>query len=330
MSGWSSAGFPVEFRFRNHYQVAHTLASAVLERSIAAGGNMEMTNDRIPLLTLKWDWYYWDYPLKKLFTTGLLSIASCFCEPEKAYDFENYPVLENWNPDSLQKRLGGDYLEYSPFVDKDKWAVFVYRVLNLCYVKRVPVRQDNPRPVFSGTRFRRVRTVPEKVLTELKNADFYYNDRENIGSSIQFVKYDNGSGMVTAIQSICGFSTAYNYKCPCDVTFYGCAVKGECDEFSTLGAADVNGDPVQENVWFCAGKPAEGDVFDLYARKTLDFPDSELPDALPQLEYDKVWKHGFELKKLDISTSSVTYNGYAVCDYYNHFKYQLKNGEQTR
>ncbi len=330
MSSWESDGFPVDFRFRNHYQVARTLASAVLERSIAVGGNMEITEETFQIFREKWDWKYWDYPLKKLFTTGLISIACDFCDPEKAYDFENYPALENWTPDTLQKRLGKDYLEYSPFIDKDKWAVFVYRILNLCYVKRVPVRQLNPRPVYSGTKIRSVRVVPEKVLDELKKAEFYYNNNENVGSSIEFTRNDDSSGTVTAIQCICGFSTAYNSKCPCDVTFYGCAEKGSCDEFSTLGATDVNGNPIQENVWFCAGKSGEDDILYRYAIKTLSFPDSELPDALPALEYGETHRRGFDLKKLDISTSSVTYNGYAVCDYYNHFKYQLKNGEPTR
>jgi hypothetical protein len=261
-------------------------------------------------------------------TTGLLDIAGRFCDPEKAYDFENYPALENWNADSLREKLGSDYVEYSPFVDKDKWAVFVYRVLNLCYVRRVPVYEFTPAGDRGGSKVRLASHTPSKVIEYLKSQDFGYC-RTNAGSCISAVKYDTGFGVIDVTQRVCGFSTLLTAVVPCNVTFYGYAEKGSCDEFSALGARDVNGELIEENSWFCAGSPGEDDFVNggFCALKTLDFPDQELPSAFPELTYGKVWKRGFDLKKLDISTDSTVYNGYAVCDYLEHFKYQLKNGE---
>ena len=327
MSSWNNAGFPDLFRFRSQTQCAEALASAICERSLAAGGNIRVTGDTFTTLDSKWLWEYWDLPFQDFLTTGLLSLAGCFCDPEKAYDFENYPELENWNADSLSAKLGKDYLEYTPFIDKDKWAMFVYRVLNLCHTKRVPVRQVNPRPVFSGTTVRYAYGTPDKVLGELKKKEFHYNDRENVGSSISAILYDDNSGCVEVTQHIGGFSTAYDPDSPCNVTFFGCPEKGSCDEFSALGARDVNGELIQENRWFCAGTAKDGDVLDTYVRKTLDFPDSELPTALPELTYGKFWKRGFELKILNASTDYIC-NAYAVCDYLKHFKYQIKYGEK--
>jgi hypothetical protein len=168
-------------------------------------------------------------------------------------------------------------------------------------------------------------------MERLKYQDLNYVGG-NRGSSFAAVKYDDGSGMIDVEQRVCGFSVLLASAAPCDVTFYGYAEKGTCDEFSPLGARDVNGELIRENHWFCAGSPGEGDFVNggLCARKTLDFPDTELPSTLPELAYDKVWKKGFDLKKLDISTDDTEYVGYAVCNYFNHFKYQLRNGEPTR
>ena len=310
-------------RFRTHLQTADILVSAISERYLASGTVSDVselrTNMQIFDLKWKWDWTYRKEEFINFMTSGVLTLAGNFCDPEKAYDFENYPDLPNWTVDSLKEKLGSDYLQYTPFADKDKFLVFICRILELCRVRRVPVYQNSSRPVFAGTKYRKVRTTPEKALDELKKAEFYSNDRKNTGSSIEFLQYNDGSGMLTATQYVCGFSAEYNSKLPCKVAFYGCAVKGACDEFAALGAKDANGEPVRENVWFCAGSPGEGDIFDNYVRKTLDFPDSELPDFIPDLEYGRVWKRGFELKKPENSDCV----GYAVCDFSEHFNMEI-------
>ena len=324
MSSWQNAGFPDDFRFTSHTKCVTALAEAICERSLAAGGSTEVTQETFMTLDSKWIWDHWNITLDEFMTSRLMTIAGYFCDPEKAYDFENYPELENWNADSLREKLGADYLEYSPFIDKDKWAMFVYRVLNLCYTRRVPVRRVNPRPVYSGTKVRYTNSLPEKALDELKQKEFYYNDRENVGSSISVIREVDYSRFVDVTQHICGFSTAYNPASPCDVTFFGCPEKGSCDEFSALGARDVNGKLIQENKWFCAGTASDGDILSTYVRKTLEFPDSELPSILPELDAGEVWKRGFELKTLNNSTDYIC-NAYAVCDHLKHFKYQIRN-----
>ena len=327
---WTDAGFPDKFRFRTHTALSLALGAALFERETSANGDPGMHEEDLIVFNDKWLWdsrEYFNVSFTSLLTTGFLKLAGCFCDPEKAYDFENYPALENWNTDSLRQKLGSDYVEYSPFVDKDKWALFVYRVLNLCYVRRVPVYEIPPRYDWGGSQIRRADDTPSEVMERLKRADFVYPG-SNQGSSISAVKYDDGSGTVEVEQRVCGFSTLITH--PCEVTFYGYAEKGTCDEFSPLGARDAEGKLIRENTWFCAGVAGEPVNNDTCARKTLDFPDSELPSTLPELTYGKVWKKGFDLKKLDISTDSATHNGYAVCNYQNHFKYQTKNGENDQ
>ena len=324
MSSWTDAGFPDSFRFRSHLHCVRTMYAAALERGLASGSNMELTDDTFQLFEEKWWWHYGDpygyvgTRLRDYLSTGILDIAGCFCDPEKAYDFENYPELENWTKDSLKEKLGKDYIEYSPFVDKDKWAMFVYKVLNLCYTRRVPVYSSSRDRFISGPIFRSAEgNSADLVLTRLRNSEWREATSTCFGSQW---RVDVSEGFYYISQNAGGLGIRYNQKSPCKISFYTEAVKGECDVFSALGATDHYGNPVTADRMFLAGVVNPEQVTDgVSAYVRFRFPDSAMP-ALPDRLSTGTYITGFDLKEFSAQDGNVTV-GYAVCDHLKHFKY---------
>ena len=330
---WSAGGFPYGFRFRKPREVFSVICNAMAERSVAlhhldssadtSGSRHEVqaiTQKGICILDKKHIFNIGNYEPKHnmwhFMEKRIMQIAACYCDPDKAYDFENYPDLENWTPESLEDKLKEDYVRFSAFCDKEKYLLFIYKVLNLCKVRRT-FAADSP---VGGAR----RTVGvdgdgyylyserEKALDILKSRGFV-NMNNN---SHKFVVRCDVDETYSFSQYKTRFVTWVDETRPCDITFYGCALSEGIDEFSSCGV-----DGVKENKWFCAGTPKTFETVNGVSAAVLEleFPDSEIP-AIRKLDPMTVFTTGFTLKKLQAGNKNDCY-GVVVRDQSKYLKY---------
>lgn len=325
-SAWQAAGFPFGFRFRNPMEIFRTICSAMAERSCADSRincHIDTEDNRIDAGALKnmpknlRDKNYWHFGsegesrnLWYFLQRRIYQIASCFCDPEKADDFEHYPDLENWTYESLEDKLKDDCVRFSAFCDREKFLLFVWKVLNLCCVRRVGVVNDNSCGyVREHLGIPSYDNIPE-ALEELKNIP--YRNGQNRGQL--FVTKCNGIGDYSLLQSSGRFVTWVDDTRPCDIKFY-CLPQDGYDEYSNFGIGGI-----KPGRWHCAGKP---DIFETTGRvKTaaveFPFPDSEIP-AVPELQKNKSHSVGFTLQEFKVAGETCC--GYAVRDYRNYLKY---------
>ena len=332
VSAWTQAGFPFGFRFRNPRDVFHTICQAMAERSI----NFDQTDhvdtskyayrpevwgvdNRPEVLRKKHNWYpgevYNGTGMFEFMRDRIFLIASRYCDAEKAHDFENYPELENWTPESLEEKLKGDYVKFSHFCDREKYLIFIYKVLNLCSVRRVPVFED-----YEGSGRERSTGL-----------DAFYSGKEAKESLLKrsFRKSDQAYQSLAAYHSSAGEYKLYQYGTrfitwldktrPCDIKFYAYA-KDDLDEFCNFGVKNIKPDS-----WFCAGEPDIVESSNKYQMhrdlliKELEQPDSNLPE-IPVLERNSIWESGFSLLKWGGNTYNKNY-GYAVRDQRKYLKF---------
>ena len=333
-SGWQEAGFPFGFRFRNPTEIFLHICKAMAERSMAQD-HIESTLDTDGLrlderavtqdpgtlnrLDYRHRWslgYEGDLSNMWYFLKDyIFKIAGCYCDADKAYDFESYPELENWTPESLEDKLKENYVKFTAFCNKEKYLMFLYRVLNLCSVRRVSVAQS-----AAGGLSRRV-TTNDKIfyydeiddaMKLLKSKDFHKSNFLNQ----KFKVSCNYIGRYELEQNSIRFLSWVDDKRPCDMTFYGFATDEGIDEFSPLGVENV-----ALNKWFCAGK---ADIYERVkgvqaAAVEFKFPDSEIP-AVPRLAKNECWTKGFSLKEFRNSEWNSCY-GMVVRDQRNYLKY---------
>ena len=332
-SAWTQAGFPYGFRFRNPRDVFHTICCAMAERSV----NFDQTDwsdtdsiyayrpevwgvDNPPEpLKRKNIWYPGDVyngtGIFEFMRDRIFLIASRYCDADKAHDFDNCPELENWTPESLEEKLKGDYVRFSPFCDREKYLLFIYKVLNLCSVRRVPVFEESGccrrRDSGDGTYFSG--SEAKDVLIERSFSPGYDKAYH------RFEAYCSAAGEYKLYQYGTRFITWVDGKRPCDIEFYAYA-EDNLDEFSSFGS-----DNIRKNSWFCAGKPdITEEINDIMGTRKaavleLEFKDSALPE-IPVLERQSLWQCGFSLKKSG-GDRNHQYYGYAVRDQRKYLKY---------
>lgn len=316
---------PASFQFRAPLDVIKELCRAMAERAIAEDVNdasdtmdhklrIECSSDLFHLLDRKFDWRYGNGSSVKdtfwyFLKNRVFEIASHYCDPEKAFDFDRYPDLENWTHDSLQERMKEEFIEYKPFISKEKYLIFLYKVLNLCCVRRVEL------PDLYGS-----------SLYRTSGNGYYYYEIANEGIDVlKSSPYTNGYAVGQKFITLCDeygyyyftqfrgkFNTWVENKRPCDITFYAFASSDGVDEFSSCGAANV-----QKNKWFKAGVPTE--TSSNTATLVLDYPDSSIPPVV-RLERGREKSVGFNYKTWRGQKYAVCY-AYAVRDHRKYLKY---------
>ncbi|MBO5765947.1 MAG: hypothetical protein J6S24_06650 [Lentisphaeria bacterium] len=316
-SNWK---IPEDFRFRRPLEVVEELISAMKERSTGDQlaeehpvYRVELRSNLFRILSEKYSWTLDNGSSDKLtfwyfLKNRVLEIASRYCDPDKAYDFDRYPDLENWTPESLKERMGSDYVEFNCFVSKEKFLIFLYKVLNLCCVRRVPI------PDYFGSGLVRSNYYydpwygsPEDGLKLLKESEF----RDIYATGHNLTVHCNGQNKYEYTQFRGKFNTWIDPARLCDVTFYAFASTQGVDDFSPIGTS------ARADSWFCAGK---ADTFaDGKASLTLDFPDSYL--FVPSLTSGNTRVKGFKYKTWYYTPLSADCYGYAVRDQRKYLKY---------
>ena len=329
MSAWTDAGFPFGFRFRNPRDVFYSICCAMAERTTINSQTedfyFENRRDEVfykknPPRPFQAKNYLNGYSTSNSETVfqfmknRIMQIASCYCDPDKAYDFENYPNLENWTAESLEDKLKEKYVKFTPFCDREKYLLFIYHVLNLCTVKRAAVV-----PEYGCGKYR---------FAWGRNGDEYYNMNEAkndiVKADFSLTDFGNPINAVSVYTKDNGYFTLYQYKPrflswidenrPCDITFYGFASDYTVDEFYNFGA-----DYIKRNKWFRVGETNITEEINgkLRVSRELDIPDSILPASIPVPDRHKSYKIGF-------SSGTDSYDmpyAYAVRDQRNYLKY---------
>ena len=337
-SAWLEGGFPRGFRLKNPASVFEVICKAMAERSIAADNAdslVDTEGSRIDVNAVEYNpiktnrlerKHFWDLGYHGVKTNiwyfmkeQILKIASCYCDPDKAYDFENYPDLENWTPESLEEKLREDYIKFSAFCDREKYLLFIYKVLNLCSVRRVGTADS----AASGN-YRWINT---------QNGYFTYDDKDEMIELLKSRDFSLGACRGFTFMTHCDhlnryelyqysprFVTWVDDDRPCDITFYGCASDSGIDEFSPMGVENV-----KLNKWFCAGQPTINETVGNIKAAVLEFeyPDTLIPD-IPELGRSSQWVKGFELKRFKSPVGNLCY-GIAVRDQRNYLKYFEKD-----
>jgi hypothetical protein len=241
-----------------------------------------------------------------------MDIACCYCDPDKAYDFDNYPDLEHWTRESLEDKLKEHYVEFSPFCDKEKYLMFIYRVLNLCTVRRVPVRSE-----YGTARYRDSGDI-SGLYEDIDNVKKAMTDKPfTLASSPthRFSVWTTSLKYYKMEQYGIRFFTWIDDLRPCDTTFYGFA-EDTYDVFSAPAGLNI-----KKNSWFCAGVPDHVEDYHGVKRLVLELEaaDVDIRD-IPELPRDSTWRSGFSLKYFSNSNLNSCF-GYAVRDQRKYLKY---------
>lgn len=222
----------------------------------------------------------WDYcSFLEFLSQRIFKMAKSYIDPDKAYDLVNYPQLDGWSKESLKEKLGDKFLEFSPFVPKWQYLVFMCEVFKLCHVKR-----------FSATFENLSRSAAEnsnEIKSVLKTEEFVTGGR---GQGIEFSRDELDDDCYLS-ESKYSHSTFDPGKA--EYKLYAYVTKGKFDTFDTFGALDVDGNALTENAWCCIPT-------------NLNF-ESRI-DSLPFPAHGESYSMGFTFEKV-----------FAVCDYSAHF-----------
>ena len=325
MSAWTDAGFPFGFRFRNPRDVFYSICCAMSERSLNYSQTVNVDDeehyehvkarnnpprpfqDKNRLVSSNKDTVF------KFMQSQIMQIASCYCDPDKAYDFENYPNLENWTAESLEDKLKEKYVKFTPFCDREKYLLFIYHVLNLCTVRRAAVVSENGCEKYRDTGdMRYYYSNLDKAKKDLINTEFSLRYSYNPANKLSVYRYDAGDYQLS--QSKIRFLSWIDENRPCDITFYAFASDYQIDEFYNFGA-----DYIKKNKWFRVGEPniTEEIKGKLRVSRELDIPDDKLPTNIPELERKTGYSIGFSS---GVDADYMPY-AYAVRDQRKYLKY---------
>ena len=324
VSAWQDAGFPFGFRFKTPLQIFLAVCSAMEERSV----NTDQLDFHDQLdENYRPEVQYLHYPplrftpkhyslstkdMLKFMRDRIFEIAACYCDPDKAYDFDNYPELENWTRESLEDKLKEHYVSPGAFCDVEKYLLFIYKVLNLCCVRRVHVADEygtvKIRKSPGDNEYDQIAKEKEMML----NTDYILS---NYPESHSLTVSCSDGGYYILIQKCIRFLTWVDDKRPCDVKFY-CYAGSNTDKFSDLSAGNVT-----RNSYFCAGVPDKTEILEGNRRTVLElpFPDTAIP-AIPVLQRNTTWCCGFT-PEIFVNAHYNQCYAYAVRDQRNYLKY---------
>ena len=336
MSAWTNAGFPFGFRFRNPRDVFYSICCAMAERTTINSQTedfyFENRRDEVfykknpprPFQAKDQLNGYWTSNSETVFQfmkNRILQIASCYCDPDKAYDFDNYPNLENWTAESLEDKLKEKYVKFTRFCDREKYLLFIYHVLNLCTVKRAEVTIEYGCEKYrdTGDRYYYYGDL-DKAKSYLISRDFSLYHSYNPANKLNVYRYDSGDYKLS--QHKIRFLSWIDENRPCDITFYGFASDYQIDEFYNFGV-----DYIKKNKWFRVGEPNITEEIEkkLRVSRELDIPDNKLPASIPELERRTGYSIGFSSGVNTDNMSGVDADkmpyAYAVRDQRNYLKF---------
>ena len=280
------------FRFRKPKDILNYLRLAMFEKDIrrSTSGSTDDANRKewqfdkfYPrVFGRKWNWgesSQYD-GLDRFLEERVLQIASTYCDPDKAYDFENYPELEYWSSDALEDKLKEKYVRFSPFCDKMKYLLSLCHILELCCVKRAPCRVEGRERTGSGRWAENsslTGTYSNCMKALLKNQSWVSAGYDSGTAPTNMILFTTSNGP-RILQRQIQFSTWVDDTRPCDIKFFACA-EDTLDEFSSFGAVDYYGNAIVKNKWFCAGVPDT--VNNKYTGMSMPFDDEKLPSYTP-------------------------------------------------
>jgi hypothetical protein len=279
--------------FANLRETAFQLLCEIARREFPDNDLEELELDKeyfIYAMDGKWYAYYninWNYgTFFDLISKELLWMAGDYLDPDKAYDLVNYPDLENWRDgwtkERLKEKLGDKFLEFSPFVPKWQYLVFMCEVFKLCHVKR-----------FSAEYRHLYRSAVENS-TEIKSAlkaESFTESSRGSGQGIDFSRDELDDDCFLSQSRYSDMTSDFGKS---EYKLYAYVTKGSYETFDTFGAVDVDGKPLKENAWNCVPN-------------NIYFDKSRIDD-LPIPAHGTSYSMGFTFKKC-----------IAVCDYSAHF-----------